>query len=67
MNIVEIKNPLFENLEIIHTPHGIMYHNKKANRSPTINDEPKDEEFDVIDWILNSPDINIKNDIESDI
>ena len=58
MKIKEIKKSLPEHIEIIHTPLGIMYHNKQAKGSEEIT-EKTPVEFDVIDWIYNSPDIDI--------
>ena len=64
MKIREFKKSLPENVEIIHTPRGIVYHNKNATSSEKITEPPK-EEFDIIDWIYNSPDIDIDFTIDA--
>ena len=64
MKIKEIKKSLPEHVEIIHTPLGIVYHNKRAKGSEEITEKPQ-EEFDVIDWIYNSSDIDIDFTIDA--
>lgn len=54
MEIFEVKDPLFEYFEEVPSICGVAYRRKET--APTIeSEEPTTEEFDMLDFIYNTP------------